>query len=150
MKNNERGRSTAQYPGNHTAEGDDMMTKWLTEEQACEYLQVSEAALLRWRGEGKLKAYKLSGQDVIRYRQEDIDALMQPLQQKNVMGTIIDWDEKYGSGHIRPDGSDEEFFMSYKGITAPNQGTISIGTRARFDVEETDEGPVAKNVRIEE
>ena len=51
---------------------------WLTEQEAQEYLQVSRATLLRWRNEGKLKSYKLAGQRLTRYKQEDLDALMQP------------------------------------------------------------------------
>ena len=52
------------------------MSGWLTDEQAQEYLQVSRATLLRWRQAGKLTAYKIGGARLLRYKQEDLDAVM--------------------------------------------------------------------------
>ena len=54
------------------------MSKWLTDEQAQDYLQVSRATLLRWRQAGKLTAHKVGRAKLLRYRQEDLDALMLP------------------------------------------------------------------------
>ncbi len=52
------------------------MKKWLSEKEAQEYLGVSRSTLYRWQKEGKLKVYKLGRQR--RYRQEDLDALLEP------------------------------------------------------------------------
>ena len=52
------------------------MKKWLSEKETQEYLGVSRSTLYRWQKEGKLKVYKLGRQR--RYRQEDLDALLEP------------------------------------------------------------------------
>jgi len=56
------------------------MTRWLTEQQAAEYLQVSRSTLWRWAKAGRLPVYRAPGSDKLkRYRQEDLDAMLEPI-----------------------------------------------------------------------
>ena len=50
---------------------------WLSEKQAQEYLGVSRATLLRFRQAGKLTAYKIGGARLLRYKQGDLDQLIE-------------------------------------------------------------------------
>ena len=51
------------------------MTRWLTEEQVQEYLQVARSTLWRWEKAGRLPVYRAG--KLKRYRQEDLDALLE-------------------------------------------------------------------------
>jgi excisionase family DNA binding protein len=48
--------------------------KWLTTEQACEYLQVSRLTLKRWRQAGSVPCYWLGKS--LRYWSLDLDAMI--------------------------------------------------------------------------
>ena len=53
------------------------LPKWLTAEQAAEYLQVETRTVLTWVRLGQLKAYPLSGtKQVWRFLHADLDAML--------------------------------------------------------------------------
>jgi len=55
---------------------------WLTLEEAAEYLRVSPHTLRSWAYQRLVRAHKgpsLSGKSPLRFRQEDLDAALQPL-----------------------------------------------------------------------
>jgi len=58
------------------------MNGWLTAEQAGEYLQLSPHTIRRWVSQRVLKAYQGPGETkgALRFRQEDLDAALQPLE----------------------------------------------------------------------
>lgn len=51
--------------------------KWLTVEQAAEHLSLSVRTIRQYRATGKLPAYKVAGERALRFRVEDVDALME-------------------------------------------------------------------------
>ena len=59
---------------------------------------------------------------------------------------IVKWfSEKTGYGFIeQEDGPD--IFVHFSSINAPGFKTLSEGEHVSFDIEESDRGPVAKNV----
>ncbi|MDY6880219.1 MAG: cold shock domain-containing protein [Desulfatiglans sp.] len=59
---------------------------------------------------------------------------------------IVKWfSEKKGYGFIeQEDGPD--IFVHFSSINAPGFKTLSEGEHVSFDIEESDRGPVAKNV----
>lgn len=60
-------------------------------------------------------------------------------------GTVKWFSEKKGYGFIEQnDGPD--IFVHFSSINAPGFKTLSEGEQVSFDVEESDRGPVAKNV----
>ena len=60
-------------------------------------------------------------------------------------GTVKWFSEKKGYGFIEQnDGPD--IFVHFSSITAPGFKTLAEGEQVSFDVEESDRGPVAKNV----
>ena len=60
-------------------------------------------------------------------------------------GTVKWFSEKKGYGFIEQnDGPD--IFVHFSSINAPGFKTLSEGGQVSFDVEESDRGPVAKNV----
>jgi CspA family cold shock protein len=60
-------------------------------------------------------------------------------------GTVKWFSEKKGYGFIEQnDGPD--IFVHFSSITAPGFKTLAEGEHVSFDVEESDRGPVAKNV----
>ncbi|MDY6972620.1 MAG: cold shock domain-containing protein [Thermodesulfobacteriota bacterium] len=62
-----------------------------------------------------------------------------------VEGVVKWFSEKKGFGFIeREDGGD--VFVHYSSIEMPGFKTLSEGERVSFNVEESDRGPVAKNV----
>lgn len=50
-------------------------TPWRTINQAATYYAVDRRTIYRWIAEGRLKAYRLGGQQ-IRIRQEDLDSVL--------------------------------------------------------------------------
>ena len=50
--------------------------KWLTAEQAAERLNLSVRTIRKYRATGQLTAYKVAGEKALRFRVEDVDALM--------------------------------------------------------------------------
>jgi len=60
-------------------------------------------------------------------------------------GTVKWFSEKKGYGFIeREDGPD--IFVHYSSINIPGFKTLAEGERVSFDEEDSDRGPVAKNV----
>jgi CspA family cold shock protein len=62
-------------------------------------------------------------------------------------GTVKWFNEKKGYGFIEQDG-EGDLFVHYSAITMPGFKTLKEGDRVSFDVEQTDRGRSAKNVRI--
>jgi CspA family cold shock protein len=59
---------------------------------------------------------------------------------------IVKWfSEKKGYGFIEQDEG-RDIFVHYSSINLPGFKTLAEGERVSFDVEESDRGPVAKNV----
>ncbi len=56
----------------------DRQRRWLTPDQAAEYLQVERRTILTWVHLGKLKGYQLSGTErhVWRFLHSDLDAML--------------------------------------------------------------------------
>ena len=50
----------------------------LTAKQAKDFLQISDSTLRRYVRKGKLKAYRLAGVRDLRFRREDVLALLEP------------------------------------------------------------------------
>ena len=50
---------------------------YMTVEQVAEYLQMSVTSVWRFRKEGKLKAYRIPGTRLIRFRRNEIEKVME-------------------------------------------------------------------------
>ena len=50
----------------------------LTAKQAKDFLQISDSTLRRYIRKGKLKAYRLAGERDLRFKREDLMALLEP------------------------------------------------------------------------
>lgn len=50
----------------------------LTAKQAKDFLQISDSTLRRYIRKGKLRAYRLAGERDLRFRKEDLLALLEP------------------------------------------------------------------------
>lgn len=60
-------------------------------------------------------------------------------------GTVKWFSEKKGYGFIEQNEG-RDIFVHYSSINLPGFKTLAEGERVSFDVEESDRGPVAKNV----
>lgn len=59
---------------------------------------------------------------------------------------VVKWfSDKKGYGFIEQENG-KDLFVHYSSITLPGFKTLAQGDRVKFDVEESDRGPVAKNV----
>lgn len=60
---------------------------------------------------------------------------------------VVKWfSREKGYGFIEQEGGGD-LFVHYSSITMPGFKTLTEGDRVSFDVEESDRGPVAKNVK---
>lgn len=60
---------------------------------------------------------------------------------------VVKWfSREKGYGFIEQEGGGD-LFVHYSFITMPGFKTLTEGDRVSFDVEESDRGPVAKNVK---
>ena len=60
-------------------------------------------------------------------------------------GTVKWFSNKKGFGFIEQEAG-PDIFVHYSSITMPGFKTLNEGEEVQFDVEESDRGPVAKNV----
>ena len=60
-------------------------------------------------------------------------------------GTVKWFSDKKGYGFIEQEEGDD-IFVHYSSITTSGFKSLSEGDRVTFDIEESDRGPVAKNV----
>ncbi len=61
-------------------------------------------------------------------------------------GTVKWFSEKKGYGFIEQDNG-QDIFVHYSSIDMPGFKTLTEGDQVSFDVEESDRGPEAKNVK---
>jgi CspA family cold shock protein len=61
-------------------------------------------------------------------------------------GTVKWFSERKGFGFIEQQGSEKDVFVHYSSINMGGFKTLAEGEKVRFDIEEGDRGPVAKNV----
>ena len=61
-------------------------------------------------------------------------------------GTVKWFSDKKGYGFIAQE-SGQDIFVHYSSIEMPGFKTLSEGETVSFDVEDSDRGPVAKNVK---
>jgi CspA family cold shock protein len=61
-------------------------------------------------------------------------------------GTVKWFSEKKGYGFIEQDNG-QDIFVHYSSIDMPGFKSLAEGDQVSFDVEESDRGPEAKNVR---
>jgi excisionase family DNA binding protein len=54
--------------------------QWLTQQQAADRLQVHLRTIERARADGRLTTYRAGRERALRFRVEDVDALMEPEQ----------------------------------------------------------------------
>ena len=62
-------------------------------------------------------------------------------------GTVIKWIDRKGYGFIGVDGQ-KDIFVHYSDIKKEGFISLKVGQKVRFDIEETDKGPRAKNVEL--
>ncbi len=64
---------------------DQNANRWLTMENVCDVAQLSETTVKKYVAQGKLKAYRVGGSHHLRFRQADVDAIMVPVEPKDVV-----------------------------------------------------------------
>ena len=62
-------------------------------------------------------------------------------------GTIKKWVNKKGYGFIGVDGQ-KDVFVHYSDVKKEGFVSLKIGQKVKFDLEDTDKGPRAKNVEL--
>lgn len=60
-------------------------------------------------------------------------------------GTVKWFNEKKGYGFIEQENG-QDIFVHFTSITMPGFKTLAEGDEVNFDIEDSDRGPVAKNV----
>jgi len=60
-------------------------------------------------------------------------------------GTVVKWVNKKGYGFIEVEGQ-KDIFVHYSDVKKDGFVSLRIGQKVKFDLEETDKGPRAKNV----
>jgi CspA family cold shock protein len=63
-----------------------------------------------------------------------------------VNGTVKWFSSKKGFGFIAREDNDKDIFVHFSSINMPGYRTLDPGDQVTFDLEESDRGPVAKNV----
>ena len=53
---------------------------WMTPNEAAEYLRMSRARLYRHFSDGRIPGYRMFGEGALRFKREDLDALMVPVE----------------------------------------------------------------------
>ena len=64
----------------------------------------------------------------------------------NLEGTVKKWLELHGFGFIKPDNGGKEIFCHCRDI--PGVFDLKAGEKVEFDVEKSEKGPRAINVKI--
>ena len=67
--------------------------RWLSPEEAAEYIGVAVSTLYRWRKEDRLQFYRL-GARVSRIKREDLDALAEPQTAGRTHAQLQEWAEE--------------------------------------------------------
>ena len=62
-------------------------------------------------------------------------------------GTVKWFNQKKGFGFISKDNSDEDVFVHFSSIASDGFKTLKEGQKVEFDVESSDKGPQARNVK---
>ena len=62
-------------------------------------------------------------------------------------GTVKWFNQKKGFGFISKDNSEEDVFVHFSSIQTDGFKTLNEGQKVEFDVESSDKGPQARNVK---
>lgn len=65
-----------------------------------------------------------------------------------IQGTVKFFNSLKGWGFITPDDGGEEVFVHYKSVQGDGFKSLLEGSKVEFNVESTDRGPQAKDVRV--
>lgn len=57
-----------------------MLPVWMTAKEAMAYLRISKATFYKLVREGRIRPYLLEGTDEKRYRQDELDKLLKPVE----------------------------------------------------------------------
>lgn len=64
-------------------------------------------------------------------------------------GTVIKWVNTKGYGFIGVDDSEKDVFVHYSDVKSNERFvSLKVGQRVKFEIEDTDKGPKAKNVEL--
>lgn len=56
---------------------EDLITRWMTRQEAADHARVDPKTIDRWAREGKLRRYKATGHGTPRFKMSDVDAVME-------------------------------------------------------------------------